>query len=218
MPERTAVAGPAKRRGRPPRTIDTGAVIAAVDRLFAAGGIDAVTVERTAAELGVSRATLYRTVPTKADLLGIHFEWMRGELEAAVHEATEGVPGAGAEERLVALIGVQIAAAVRMRDYFFIYFDGSRFPEGVYRHWRRWARAYEQVWIRTVAGAIDAGVLSPGDPLLTTRLILGQTIWVANWFRPREGFTPDQIQTRALQVLGLASSPPAPAKSRPRAR
>jgi AcrR family transcriptional regulator len=193
-----------RKRGRPPRTIETDAVIGAVERLFADGGIDAVTIERTAAELGVSRATLYRTFPTKAHLLGIHFERMRQELDRGAREAIAG-PGATARERLVGLMGVQIEAAVRMRDYFFIYFDGTQLPEAVYKQWRRWADDYEKVWIDAVDAAMRSGDLSPGDPLLTTRLILGMTIWVANWFRPKEGFTPAEIQDRALELLALVA-------------
>src|SRR4051794_1200486 len=98
MPQLSDVASPVPRkRGRPPRAIETEAVLEAVDRLFAEGGIDAVTIERTAAELGVSRATLYRTVPSKAHLLGIHFEWMRAELDRASREATSA-PGVTARD------------------------------------------------------------------------------------------------------------------------
>src|SRR5258706_15369225 len=100
MPQVSDVSVPAPRkRGRPPRAIETDAVIEAVERLFADGGIDAVTIERTAAELGVSRATLYRTVPSKAHLLGIHFVSMTRELDRAAREAT-GAPGATPRERL----------------------------------------------------------------------------------------------------------------------
>lgn len=191
-----------RKRGRPPRAIETDAVIGAVERLFADGGIEAVTIERTAAELGVSRATLYRTVPTKAHLLGIHFERMRQELDRGAREAI-AAPGATDRERLIGLMRVQIEAAVRMRDYFFIYFDGTQLPEGVYKQWRRWADDYEKVWIDAVDAAMRSDELPPGDPLLTTRLILGMTIWVANWFRPKEGFTPAEIQDRALELLAL---------------
>jgi AcrR family transcriptional regulator len=212
MPQVSDVpAAPPRKRGRPPRTIETEAVIEAVERLFADGGIDAVTIERTASELGVSRATLYRTVPSKAHLLGIHFERMRQELDRAAREAT-GAAGATPRERLVGLIRVQIEAAVRMRDYFFVYFDGTQLPDGVYQDWRRWADDYEQVWIKTVGAAIRSGDLSPGDPLLTTRLILGMTIWVANWFRAKEGFTPAEIQDRALELLAQVA-PPAPKRT-----
>ncbi|MEW6471194.1 MAG: TetR/AcrR family transcriptional regulator [Actinomycetota bacterium] len=198
-------AAPAPRkRGRPPRTIEPDAVVDAVERLFASGGLDAVTIERTAAELGVSRATLYRSVPSKADLLGLHFVRMTQELDRAARQATSA-RGATPRERLIGLIRVQIQAAVKMRDYFFVYFDGSQLPEAVYRDWRRWADDYEKVWIKTVGNAIRSGDLSPGDTLLTTRLILGMTIWVANWFRTREGFTEADVEERTLELLGLVS-------------
>jgi AcrR family transcriptional regulator len=191
-----------RRRGRPPRTIEPDAVIDAVERLFAAGGIDAVTIERTAAELGVSRATLYRSVPSKAELLGLHFVRRNEELYDAARKATSA-RGATPRERLEGLIRVQIQAAVKMRDYFFVYFDGSQLPPAVYQDWRRWADDYEKLWIKAVGNAIRSGDLSPGDPLLTTRLILGMTIWVANWFRNREGFTEADVEDRAIGLLGM---------------
>jgi AcrR family transcriptional regulator len=204
MPQLSAPSEAAPRkRGRPPRTIEPDAVIDAIERLFAEGGIDAVTIERTAAELGVSRATLYRTVPSKAHLLGLHFVRMTRELDRAARRATS-TRGTTPRDRLVGLIRVQIQAAVAMRDYFFVYFDGSQLPRSVYQDWRRWADDYEQVWIKTVGEAIRSGDLSPGDTLLTTRLVLGMTIWVANWFRVREGFTTLDIENRALELLGLA--------------
>ena len=206
MPQVSDVTEPVPRkRGRPPRTIEPDAVVDAVERLFAAGGIDAVTIERTATELGVSRATLYRSVPSKADLLGLHFVRMTHELDRAARQATSA-RDATPRERLIGLIRVQIQAAVKMRDYFFVYFDGSQLPEAVYRDWRRWADDYEKVWIKTVGNAIKAGDLSPGDTLLTTRLVLGMTIWVANWFRTREGFTEADVEDRALELLALVTS------------
>jgi len=198
-----------RKRGRPPRTIEPDAVVDAVERLFAAGGIDAVTIERTAAELGVSRATLYRSVPSKADLLGLHFVRRNEELYRAARQAT-AARGATPRERLIGLIRVQIEAAVKMRDYFFVYFDGSQLPEAVYRDWRRWADDYEKLWIKTVGNAIKAGDLSPGDTLLTTRLILGMTIWVANWFRSREGATVAEVEERALELLALVGTRESP--------
>jgi AcrR family transcriptional regulator len=191
-----------RKRGRPPRTIATDAVIDAVKRLFAEGGIEAVTIERTAAEMNVSRATLYRSVPTKKDLLGLLFTQMNRELTAAALQASRA-SGPGAGERLEALIGVQVEASVRMRDYLFVFIDGSRIPTSDYDEWRRWLEDYEQIWLDAVANAMASGDLPPGDVRLTTRLILGMTIWVARWFRPREQITPEQIRQRTLEILGL---------------
>lgn len=206
-PTRSGAVVEPRKRGRPPRTIDTEALLAAIEKLFAEGGVDGVTIERTAAELGVSRATLYRSVPSKEHLLGILFERMTAELDRVAREVTQA-RGLTPRERLAGLIRVQIEAAVKMSDYFFVYFDGSQLPQGTYDNWRRWIRDYEQVWVKAVNAAIRSGDLPPGDPKLTARLILGMTIWVANWFRAREGYTSDEIGERALELLALVEGRP----------
>jgi hypothetical protein len=40
------------------------------------------------------------------------------------------------------------------------------------------------------------------------------TIWVANWFRTKEGFTTAEIQDRALELLALSVPPPKRARRR----
>src|SRR5947209_19542574 len=117
MPQVSDVAAPVPRkRGRPPRAIEPDAVLDAVERLFADGGIDAVTIERTAAELGVSRATLYRTVPSKAHLLGLHFVRMTKELDRSARQATSA-RGTTARHPPVGPRRAQIEAPMAMREY-----------------------------------------------------------------------------------------------------
>lgn len=58
-------------RGRPRFEIDRDAVADAVAGLFRERGYETVSIVGTAQRLAVSRATPYRTVPTKEDLLGI---------------------------------------------------------------------------------------------------------------------------------------------------
>lgn len=77
-------------RGRPRLAIDRDAVADAVAALFAEGGYEAVTIVDTADKLGVSRATLYRAVPTEEDLLGILFERCTGELTERTKAAIAG--------------------------------------------------------------------------------------------------------------------------------
>jgi AcrR family transcriptional regulator len=76
-------------RGRPRRDIDREEVADAVEALFEEGGYEAVSIEETAKRLTVSRATLYRTVPSKEHLLAILFERMTTELYDAALEIVE---------------------------------------------------------------------------------------------------------------------------------
>ncbi|WP_328602338.1 TetR/AcrR family transcriptional regulator [Nocardia terrae] len=171
----------------------------AVAQLFAEGGFEAVTIPSTAERLSVSRATLYRTVPTKEDLLGILFERSMTELvqhARAVVEEHEGI-----REQLYGLIRVHIDAAIRMRHYMPVFFGGAGLPPEVFDRWHGLSRAYEKIWCDTVEFAMTDGVLERSDPVVTTRLLLGMCIWVSRWYRPEEKHSAEEIAEAAIRLL-----------------
>lgn len=188
-------------RGRPRLTIDRDAVADAVAELFAAGGYEAVSIVDTAEKLAVSRATLYRAVPTKKELLGILFERSTRELidrtKAVIAEYDDP------REQLIEIIKLHAEAAVQMRSYMTVFFGGGDLPPDVYRRWHTWTRQYEKLWIGVVAANMHAGALEEGDPVVSTRLILGMLIWVSRWYRPAENVTAAQIADAAIDLLGL---------------
>jgi AcrR family transcriptional regulator len=59
----------ARRRGRPRSVEADEAILEAAVDLFAAGGLDGLTVEGVAARAGVGKATIYRRYPCKVDLV-----------------------------------------------------------------------------------------------------------------------------------------------------
>jgi AcrR family transcriptional regulator len=186
-------------RGRPRTEIDPDAVADAVAKLFAEGGMDAVSIVSAARMLDVSRATLYRAVPTKEHLLGILFERSTGELtELAVATMEADVPVA---ERLRRLVELQVDAAVRMRHYLSVFFGGEDLPADVVDRWHPWSREYEGLWIHCVEEAMDAGVLDRTNAIAATRLILGMCIWVSRWYRPGEGIQASDIAAAAIALL-----------------
>ena len=189
-----------RKRGRPPRTIDRDELIKAVERLFVEGGIEAVSIERTAQEIDVSRATLYRTVPSKEALLGILFDNLTERLDRRAHEISE-TEGLSPRETLRELIRIQCDAAVQMREYLFVFFGGGWLPSDVYGKWRKWRHGYEAVWRETVERLIEAGDLPAQDPFVATRLIVGMTIWVSQWYRPADGVTAEEIADEAIRLL-----------------
>lgn len=188
-------------RGRPRLEIDQDAVADAVAELFAEGGIDAVSIAETAEKLSVSRATLYRTVPTKEELLGILFERSTRELT----ERTDAVLAATSEpsDQLVELIKLQAEAAIQMRSYMPVFFGGGGLPSDVFMRWRKWSRQFEKRWSVVVAACMDAGVLDKTDPVVATRLILGMIIWVSRWYRPSEKISAEEIADSAITLLRL---------------
>jgi AcrR family transcriptional regulator len=219
VPPRKAVAeavdnedtAPVKRgRGRPRLDIDRAAVADAVGELFVKGGYDAVSIGTTAEMLNVSRATLYRTVPTKEHLLGVLFEQGTAELTetAAAAVKREREPRA----QLLALVRIQVDAAIKMRRYMSVFFGGAGLPPDVFERWHSWSRQYESLWVESVKRAMRAGVLQKADPIVTTRLLLGMCIWVSRWYRPNEPYDAEEIGDAAVRLLGLVDAS-APAKA-----
>jgi len=186
-------------RGRPRAVIDMDAVADVVACLFVEGGASAVSIVNAAEKLDVSRATLYRAVPSKEDLVGILFErtiHQQGGLLANIVDADMPI-----RDKLVRLIEIQVEAAVRMRAYMPAFFGGAGLPPDVFVRWQAWSREYERMWARCVRQAMDEGVLVHCDPAIATRLILGMFLWIARWYRPDEGIDTAEITEVAVRLL-----------------
>ncbi|MCV7032516.1 TetR/AcrR family transcriptional regulator [Mycobacterium sherrisii] len=186
-------------RGRPKTEIDLDLVADAVAGLFVEGGMDAVSIVGAAKKLDVSRATLYRTVPTKEHLLGVLFERSTKELTemaTAVVDSDQPI-----RAKLAQLIELQVDAAVRMRRYLPVFFGGIGLPSDVFKRWHSWSRKYEAMWTTCVQEAMDEGVLAHSHPVAATRLILGQCIWVSRWYRPNEGIATADIAEAAINLV-----------------
>ncbi|CQD18121.1 TetR family transcriptional regulator [Mycobacterium lentiflavum] len=199
-------------RGRPRLTIDRDAVADAVAELFHSGGYEAVSIVDTAEKLSVSRATLYRTVPTKQDLLGILFERSTREITERVETAIRDI--ADPAERLKEMVRLQSEAAVQMRSYMPVFFDGGDLPSDVVQRWHKWSRQFEKLWESVVAANMEAGNIEKGDLVITTRLILGMILWVSRWYRPKEKITADDIAEHAIGLLRLGYVPAAESANR----
>jgi AcrR family transcriptional regulator len=186
-------------RGRPRSEIDMNAVADAVAGLFLEGGTTAVSIVNAAQRLDVSRATLYRTVSTKEDLVGILFERttrLQSELLSAVADAELPV-----RDKLIRLIEVQVEAAVHMRGYMPVFFGGTGLPADVFDRWHSWSHEYEATWTRCVEQAIQDGVLVSSDAVMATRLILGMCMWVSRWYRPDQGISTSDIARSVVRLL-----------------
>ena len=187
-------------RGRPRRVIDETDLLDAVERLLREGGLDAVSIERVAGELGVSRATMYRAVPSKELLLSRVFRRMTDRLTNDALAAT-AADGRSARERLDALIRLHVDAAIAMRDYLFVFFGREWLSPEVYEEWRRWTRRYEQIWVDAVSAATEESALTVREPAIATRLMIGMLMWISRWYRPGM-ISADELAAEAIRLLG----------------
>lgn len=185
--------------GRPRRVIGMEDVANAAAELFAQGGYDAVAIEAVAQRLSVSRATLYRTVPTKEHLLGIVLEWYTTDLGRRAKEFLDSE--ADSRAALTGLLRIQVDAAIRTKDYFAVLAGGTGVQSDTYHRWQAWSRDYEALWKSAVEKAMEAGVLAPSDPVVATRLLLGMAIWVSRWYRDTEGYSAEDVSDAAVKLI-----------------
>jgi AcrR family transcriptional regulator len=191
--------GAPRPRGRPRTEIDLDAVADAVASLVIDGGDKAISIVSAAERLEVSRATLYRLVPNKDDLVGIMFErGTRQQSDALEAVAQADIP---VRDKLARLVELQVEAAVRMRGYMPVFFGGEGLPADVFERWHAWSRDYEATWTRCVEDAMAEGVLETADVVTTTRLILGMCLWISRWYRPEEGIDTEDIARTALALI-----------------
>jgi AcrR family transcriptional regulator len=191
---------PTRGRGRPRREIERERAADVIERIFETEGYEAISVVRVAQELGVSRATLYRTVPTKEHLLGVlHERMMKEALRDALRIMDD--QARAPRDRLADLVRVQVAISVRQQKYLFVFFGPGWLPEEDFQRWRTWRKDYEDIWLRAVTDAMAAGDLPEDDPVVATRLLIGMTLWVARWYRESEGRNPEDIAESALRLV-----------------
>jgi len=184
-------------KGRRRKEIDLAAVAECAARLFSEGGYEAVSIEAVAEKMSMSRATLYRTVRTKEHLLGILFERSAQGLDRAANALVD--ENREPKDELLAWLSLHIAAAIETRGYMAVFLARPASSPEVLAHWQKFTQNYEKLWVGVITRAMDAGVLLPGDPVLTTRLLLGMVIWVSRWYRPGEKYTADQIAEAAMR-------------------
>lgn len=191
---------PASRpRGRPRLDIDRDELADAVAELIAEHGVDALKFNDAAQKLSVSRATLYRTIPSKDHLLAVLLERSMSEMDELVADVLRRVDDPSGQ--LLGLVELQIDAAIRMRQYMPLFFGQGDMPAETYARWRDWVRDFEQTWVKVVRKAMKTGALPDGDPVITARLLLGACLWVSRWYHPTDRFTPDQIRESAVDLV-----------------
>lgn len=190
---------PPRKRGRPRVEINPGAVADAVAELLAEGGFDAVSVPDAAEKLSVSRATLYRSVPRKEDLLNVLFEQRTGEIMKSAVGAVDSLDDPG--EQLEALVRFACETAIQMRQYLPVLFGGGGLSDEVYAQWHEWNMKYEEIWVRVIQANMDAGLLNAADPVIAARLILGSCVWVSRWYRPGDKYSPEEIAGSAVALV-----------------
>lgn len=203
----TARQTPLRRRGRPrsrpdPEGADDprAGIVAAAGALFAAHGIEGVTMAQIAEASGLQQSSIYYWFRSKSDVLGSILDQVNRVPLEIVEEArrSEG-PVALRLHRVV--VQDVLALSGFPFDINEIHRLAAREPESFTGYWEERSRLDEEVEA-LVAEGVRAGELQPVDTRLAARTLLAADEATQHWFRTetRGDYTADVIAQHVADV------------------
>lgn len=160
--------------------------------LFAQRGFRGTSLQDIADTLDVSRAALYHYFSSKEDLLAqlVHgitrsiadrlFEIRRSDLDPPAKVA------AGFRE-------IAHRAAVSPARFVLLDRVDGELPEALVKEHVAARREVVEHFTAMVREGVEAGRFRSLDPALAAHGLLGMSTWVAWWYRPHLGFTPEEV-------------------------
>ena len=200
-------------------------MIATASKLMSEGGYRAVSMERLAAELRVTKPTVYYYLDSKGGLwaaLADLAETNSARLREKCLELTDPA------ERLRAVIHESVEQSTGDMRWMSGLLDRDHFPDDLDTVVAERLNSAAQVWfhtvISTVRSAVAAEVLPELDPILTALNLIAMSAWCAKWYRRDVDADPDQIEDAILGLVlqshslqtHLATAPDARTRSRAR--
>jgi AcrR family transcriptional regulator len=201
-----------RRRGRPRARAGVGGdddpretIVEAASALFAAHGVEGVTMAQIAEGSGLQQSSIYYWFRSKSDILASILERVnRVPLSIVERERTAEGPLA---ERLHRLVREDVLTLCGFPfDINEIHRLARRAPEEFAAYWEERRHLDDQVEAM-IAEGVASGELRPVDPRLAARSLLAADEATQNWFRPlgTSGYTAAEVadHTAAAAVRSL---------------
>ncbi|MBA4025490.1 MAG: hypothetical protein C0482_24305 [Gordonia sp.] len=205
-----AVAAPTKSSGGSVRnSVMRERITDAAARLFQTRGINGVSMQEVAAEVGLSKASIYHYYASRDDLLRHVFgDWARGEVMRA-----RAIAGSDedAATKLTSFIRFHLNSLVEHLDLYSLSFrEESELPADVRDEFRALKREHDVLVRQIILEGVQARIFEPVDETLAAFAIDGMCNWIWKWYRPGTGGkSPDEIaETFAHLILrGVMTGP-----------
>jgi AcrR family transcriptional regulator len=196
-----------RRRGRPRSTGTTGpdpreGIVAAASALFAAAGIEAVTMAQIAEAAGLQQSSIYYWFRSKSDILGSILERVN-RVPLAIVERERRAEGP-VIERLRRLVHEDVVALCGFPfDINEIHRLAQRSPADFPSYWAERRQLDEEVEGLLEEG-VRAGELRAIDVRLAARTLLANDEATQNWFRQQDAFTAEEVAAHVADAAVAA--------------
>jgi TetR/AcrR family transcriptional regulator, cholesterol catabolism regulator len=194
-------------RGR--RTISRQKIVETARRLFREEGYRGTTLDKVAAELGVTRAALYYWVRSKEALLcEIHEEAL--DLLVMNFRSVEMQDMPPADKLRHAIRNHVLVVATNLEAVAVFFQDEAALPEALARRIADRKRDYDHRIQGLVKAAQQEGTIrSDVEPLVVVMSLMGMCNWLYHWYRPGGRVKPEKLADEVVKIAmeGLATAP-----------
>lgn len=180
--------------------------------IFSKRGYRATSMNDIAAEVGLSKPTLYHYFRSKEDILVRLYEDLLAESVAGARAIVAAAPGP--LEALRGVISWRVRHTCEKQAIHKVFFEEEdEIPAGLLRTVLEQRREFENICKTAVIAHLEAtGITLPTTPTVYVNTCLGAANWVYKWFDPAGGEDPhtlaEHMATLLLQPLlaGAADS------------
>ena len=194
-------------RRRRPRDHDVKreAVIRAAARAFNARGYHNTSLDDIAADLGVTKPTVYYYVENKEQLLFECFLAGLGPIREAFRSAASA--GGTARERLRSVIRGYALAIASEYGWCMVRANDLDLRPAMRRQINALKAEIDQGIRALIQAGIEDGSIGRCDPKLTAFALAGALNWIAHWYRAEEPMTAEQIAETFCSVFEYGLMP-----------
>ena len=158
-------------------------------------GYDGATMEEIAAELLMTKGSLYYYFKNKGDLM---YECHNFILSQAITDLEDVLKGEGtAEETLRGMISSHIDYAIDEKETNNLIMEPRRFfNEDQLEPVLQLRKYYSGLFDRVIEKGITSGEFQVEEPLIVRMMILGAMNWIQQWYRPDGSMTKDELKQK----------------------
>lgn len=176
--------------------------------LFREKGFNGTSMADLAAEVGITKSSLYHHFPSKQALLAEIVELTVNRVAPLVQKVADSdLP---IEERLCRAVAIHTVEAIHDQDALACFSEEGRYlaPDFIAPHIIERDK-YERIFRRMFEEGIASGEFVSQDADLAVKAILGMCNSVVRWYRPGGSHTPDQIAAdfARFAVRGATGAP-----------
>jgi AcrR family transcriptional regulator len=191
------------------------AVIRAAARAFNERGYHHTSLDDIAADLGVTKPTVYYYVANKEQLLFECFLAGLTPIREALREADR--LGGTARERLDAVMRDYAAAIASEYGWCMVRAHDQDLGPEMRRQINALKSEIDQGIRRLLRAGIDDGSIGPCDPKLTAFALAGALNWISHWYRPDQAMTAAEVADAFMAFFANGLQPRACAQAAGRA-